>query len=333
MKKVIATLTLCFMIAGINSEVEALSRISRGVRSIGQKVGDLVKGRKTDDGTRSIDSVVNSIRGLGKNFISSGSTHFKYASTKYLNTNSDLSLLLAYSSFAMNAGDFFSLLESLLAQVRAEYATSLGAQNSANNAQNEQRRMKQENRDELSRNNMQRCLEILLEGNEFATIQANLQSSGIILLTVIKNMGNVPDANRQTMQKHIAALVQKCNWEVNNISASLEQGLSAACEVSEFSEGLEIVPEKTNSLIKNISLIKDILVKLNSYIQNGEKSGIEGILGKTDYYSGSTGSQDSFDDEKTLYYSGSTGSQDSFDDEKTLVQNDEGAEDEGYYSE
>ena len=294
MKKVIATLTLCFMIAGINTEIEALRKISKGVKGITQKVGDLAMGRKTDTGTQSLDYVVNSIRGLGSNFGSSGNAQFKYVNSKYLTTTSDLTFLVAYSSFAKSAGDFLSLLETLLSKIRTGYATSLGVENRINKITNDQRRQKQMNKDELSRNNIQRCLEILT-GNEFNVLQANLQCSSIILLKAMQNESNVPQANRETVKRQIETLTGKCSWSDKIILDKLLEGLDSASIVSEFRINSGIVKLKAEWLVRQISLIKKVLGILSNYVLTDRfssqgKAQIEGILNNTDYYYGTPGS-------------------------------------------
>ena len=282
MKKAVAVLTLFCMVAGVNFTVEARLNLL-------QKVGDLVKGRKSNEDTRSLDQVIGNIKGLGSNFGSSGSTQFKYVCSKFLTTDADLSFLIAYSSFARSSELFFSLLEILLSKIRIEYTTSLGAQNRLENTNSDRTRLKQENKDVASRNNMQRCLEVLTS-NGFQALQANLQSSAIVLLKLIQGTGGIPNANLQTIQKQVSALCKKCSAErFSYIYGNLPSNLSSAAEISEFPEEIN---SKAESLINNISLVKNALDVLNRYV-NGEdfsdgnrQSQIEDILSKTDYYSG-----------------------------------------------
>lgn len=288
MKKVITAFTLCFMIAGINSEVEALRSIgrgiSRGVKSVGRKVGDLAKGRKTNDVTKSIDAAVNSIRGMGNDFKSSGGTQFSYVMKNYLNTASDLDFLAAYSAFVEQSGKFLSWLETLVARIRTEYATSIGAQNRASNTEDEQRILKHQQKDELGRENMRRSLEVLM-GNVFPVLKAQIQSLAIILLTVMREREEVPEANLREVQRQINDLNKSFRWNENEFANYLKQGLSFASEELEIPVDSGAVEYRADLIVKQISLIKDILVQLNSYVQNGDKSGIEKILQKMDYYS------------------------------------------------
>ena len=282
MKKAVAVLTLFCMIAGVNFSVEAALNLR-------QKIGDVVKGRKSNEDTRGIDKVISNIKGLGSNFGSSGSAQFKYVSDKFLITDSDLSFLMAYSSFARNSEIFFSLFESVLSKIRTGYTTSLGAQNSLEKTNSEKKARKQESKDEASRINMQRCLEVLTS-NGFQAIQANLQCSSIILLTVLQKTNVISVANQKTVQKQIAALCKKCSSEkFNYIYETLPGSLSSAADVAGFSEDIS---EKTESLIRSISLIKNVLDILNRYV-NGEnfsngnrQAQIREILRSTDYYWG-----------------------------------------------
>lgn len=296
MKKVITAFTLCFMIAGINSEVEALRSIgrgiSRGVKSVGRKVGDLAKGRKTNDGTKNIDAAVNSIKGIGNDFRSSGGKQFSYILKSYLNTDSDLDFLAAYSSFADQAGKFLSWLETILTEVRTAYATSLGAQNSANNTENEQKIIKQQQKDELNRENIRRSIEVLI-GNIFSVYKAQIQSLAIVLLTVMQNSEDVPKANLREIQRQINDLNKNFRWNDKEFSNYLGQGLSSAIEELEIQVESPI-ENRIDLLVRQITLIKDILVKLDGFIQNGNKSGIEDILKQMDYYSGD---RDTIDEE------------------------------------
>ena len=319
MKKVVVALTLCFMIAEVNFQAEALEGIKsigrgigrgaksiaqgvgQGVKSIGRGVGgkvsrgvgDWAKGRKTDDGTKNLDVVTNNIRGIGGDLISSGTKHYSYVRKNSLNTASDLSFLVAYSSFAENAGKFLSYFETMLTGIRTEYATLLGAQNRADNTNNEQRRQKQENRVNLSQNNMQMYIDRLMN-NEFEILKANLHSSSIILLSVMQQLDSVPDANLQAIQNQINTLNKNSRWNENELFENLDRGLVAACGISGYErpENSTAFEYREELWIKQISLIKDILVKLNSYVQNGDKSGIETILKKMDYYSGDGDSVD-----------------------------------------
>lgn len=278
MKKVITAFTLCFIIAGINSEVEALRSIgrgiSRGVKSIGRKVGDFANNRKTDEGTRNLDFVINNIRGIGTDLISSGTNQYSYVRKNSVNTKSDLSFLIAYASFAEDAGKFLSYFETMLTGIRTEYATLLGAQTKPN----------QENKVDLSKINMQTYANRLMS-NDFEIHKANLHSSSIILLSYMRQQDGVPDANLQAIQRQINTLNNNSRWNENELLENFDQGLSAACEISEY-ERPESFERREELWIKQISLIKAILVKLNSYIQNGDKSGIEDILNQMDYYSG-----------------------------------------------
>ena len=278
MKKVITAFTLCFIIAGINSEVEALRSmgrgISRGVKSIGHKVGDLAKGRKTDDGTKSLDFVINNIRGIGTDLISSGTNQYNYIKKNSVNTKSDLSFLIAYAFFAEDAGKFLSYFETMLTGIRTEYATLLGAQTKQN----------QENKVNLSKINMQTYTDRLMS-NDFEICKANLHASSIILLSYMQLLDNVPDANLQAIQRQVDTLNSDSRWNENELLENFDQGLSAACEISEY-ERPEYFEHREELWIKQISLIKTILVKLNGYVQNGDKSGIEDILKQMDYYSG-----------------------------------------------
>ncbi len=278
MKKTIISFILCFMLAQVNFSAEALRNLN-----LRQKIGDLVKGRKSNEGTKSLDRVISSIKGLGSSLISSGRSQFEYITSKYLNSSSDLTFLTAYSVFAKSSGEFFSLLEPLLTKIRTEYATSLGAQNRINNATNAQTIQKQENKDELSKNNIQRCLDILT-GNEFNVLKANLQSSGIILLTVMQKEVGMQAANEQMIKNQVAALIKKCNWEIDGtMSTNLEEGLAAAIdmEVTQWDDDLR---RKIVSLIEHMFLFRDILVKIQGYVQNGDNSGIDKILNDMEYY-------------------------------------------------
>lgn len=286
MKKVITAFTLCFMIAGINSEVEALRSIgrgiSRGVKSIGRKVGDLAKGRKTDDGTKSLDFVINNIRGIGTDLISSGTNQYSYIRKNSVNTKSELSFLIAYAYFVEDAGKFLSYLETMLTGIRTEYATLLGAQTKSN----------QENKVDLSIINMQTYADRLMS-NDFEIHKANLHSSSIILLSYMQQQDGVPDANLQAIQRQINTLNNNSRWNENELLENFDRGLSAACEISEYKRP-EYFERREELWIKQISLIKTILVKLNGYVQNGDKSGIEDILKQMDYYSGD---RDTIDEE------------------------------------
>lgn len=310
MKKVVAAFTLFCMISGVNFPVEARLNLL-------QKIGDLAKGRKSNEDTRSIDNILNNIKGLGSNFGSSGNAQFKYVSDKLLTTDYNLSFLMAYSSFAKSSELFFSLLESLLSKIRTGYTTSLGAQNRLEKTNNEQKRMEQESKDEASRSNIQRCLKVLTSDG-FQALQANLQSSSIILLTVIQKGDVISAANQKTLKKQIDALCKKCSSEkFAYVYENLPGGLSAAADVSEFSEDIS---SKTESLVKNISLVKTVLDISNRYV-NGEdfssenrQAQIEEILKSTDYYSetqefdaeenggdNGTDGEDEEDDNRTLY--------------------------------
>lgn len=290
MKKVIAALTLFFMIAEINFPVEARLNLI-------QKVGDLVKGRKSNEDTRSLDQMISTIKGLGSSFASSGSAQFKYVNSKFLNTTSDLTFLMAYSSFAKNSELFFTLLESLLAQIRKEYTTSLGAQNRMESTTSELTRQKQGDKDELSKNNMQRCLEVLIS-NGFQALQANLQCSSIILLKVMQKGEGISDANLRTVQNQIDALSKKFSIDkISYIQNNLADNLSSASNVSQFSEDIS---SRIESITKSISLVSDVLGIANRYVHGENFSGenrqaqIDEILGTTDY---SSGAQDADSDE------------------------------------
>lgn len=297
MKKAVAVLTLFCMIAGVNFSIEAALNLR-------QKIGDLVKGRKSNEDTRSIDQIISNIKGLGSNFGSSGSTQFKYVNDKFMTTDADLSFLMAYSSFARNSELFFSLFESILSKIRTEYTTSLGAQNRLNKTSNEQKRMKQESKDEASRNNMQRCLEVLTS-NGFQAIQANLQCSSIILLTVLQKANVISGANQKTVQKQIDALCRKCSSEkFAYIYETLPGNLSSAADVSDFSEDIN---EKAKSLVKSISLVKNVLDILNRYangenFSNGNRQAqIREILNSTNYYLGAQSSREVYEDNEEVY--------------------------------
>lgn len=282
MKKVIAAFTLCFMIAGINSEVEALRSIGQGIKSAGRRIRDFAKGRKTDDGTKSLDFVIENIRGVGSDLISSGTNQYNYVRKNSVNTKSDLSFLTAYASFAEDAGKFLSYFETMLTGIRTEYATLLGAQTKPN----------QENKVDLSKINMQTYTDRLMS-NDFEIHKANLHSSSIILLSYMRQQDGVSDANLQEIQRQINTLNNNSRWNENELLENFDRGLSAACEISEY-ERSESFERREELWIKQISLIKTILVKLSGYIQNGDKSGIEDILKQMDYYSGD---RDAIDEE------------------------------------
>ena len=308
MKKVVAALTLFFMIAEVNFTVEARLNLL-------QKIGDIAKGRKSNEDTKSLDKIIGNIKGLGSNFGSSGSAQSKYVNDKFLNTTSDLSFLMAYSSFAKSCETFFSLFESILNKIRTGYTTSLGAQNRLNKTSNEQKRQKQEDKDEASKKNIRRCLEVLTS-NGVQALQANLQSSSIILLTIIQKGDVISEANQKTLQKQIDALCKKCSSEkFAYIYENLPSNLSSASEASEFSEDIS---SKTESLIRSISLVKTVLDLANRYV-NGEdfssenkQAQIEEILKSTVYYSETqesdaeendegTNGEDEEDDSRTVY--------------------------------
>ncbi len=283
MKKVVAAFSLFFMVAEINFPVEARLNLL-------QKIGDTVKGRKSDDTTKSIDDILNAIKGLGSSFGSSGGAQIKYVNNKFLTTDSDLTFLITYSSFAKNVEIFFSLLETLLTRIRTEYTTLLGARNRSQKTKNEQTRQNQDDKVELSQSNMQRCMEILMS-NGFQALQTNLQSSSVVLLRVLQESDKVPDANQQTVIKQIDALNKKCSLEkFTYISKNLSSNLSSVTEISEFSEDID---SKTETLIKNISLVRNVLGILNRYVTgtdfstDNEKTEIDEILSTIDCYSGS----------------------------------------------
>lgn len=293
MKKVITAFTLCFMIAGINSEVEALRSIgrgiSRGVKSVGRKVGDFAKGRKTNDATKSLDFVIEKIRGIGSDLISSGTNQYDYIRKNSANTESDLSFLVAYASFAEDAGKFFSYFETMLTGIRTEYATLLGAETKPN----------QGNKVDLSKINMQTYTDRLMS-NDFEIHKANLHSSSIILLSYMQQQNGVPKANLSAIKRLIDTVnnklkEKKLTWKEleNELLENFDQGLSAACKKSGY-ERSESFERREELWIKQISLIKTILVKLSGYIQEEDKSGIEDILKQMDYYSGD---RDTIDEE------------------------------------
>lgn len=289
MKKVIAAFTLCFMIAGINSEVEALRSIGQGIKSAGRSIRDFAKGRKTNDATKSLDFVIEKIRGIGSDLISSGTNQYDYIRKNSANTESDLSFLVAYASFAEDAGKFFSYFETMLTGIRTEYATLLGAETKPN----------QGNKVDLSKINMRKYADRLMS-NDFEIHKANLHSSSIILLSYMQQQNGVPNANLSAIKRRIDTVNDKLKeknltWKEleNKLLENFDQGLSAACEISGY-ERSESFERREELWIKQISLIKTILVKLSGYIQEEDKSGIEDILKQMDYYSGD---RDTIDEE------------------------------------
>ena len=253
MKKIVAALILSFLATGISFPVEA------GIKS---KITDLIKRRKNDSDSSSIEKISSSLKGLSSSFSSSGSNQFSYISKNFLNSDEDLSFLMAYGYFAKNGEMFFSLLESLLSKLRTEYASLLGAQNRLEKASSERSQTKLDNSIDKYKTSVNRCIEIL-GSKGIAALAASLQCSTIILLKVAQDEVSASPANKAALKKQIESFIQKYSSTFENISNDLSANISAIQEASE--SGLDI-SSQVDVIVSNVSLLHNALKALNKHL-------------------------------------------------------------------
>lgn len=273
MKKVIVAFVLLFLATEISFPVEA------GLKS---RITDFVKRRKNDDDSKSVEKIASALKGIGSNFASSGSNQFRYVSGKFLNTEDDLSFLIAYSSFARNCEMFFSLLEILLSKIRTEYASLLGDKNRLEKASKENAIKKLEASISKYKSNINRCLEII-DSEGIDAINANLQCSSIILLKIIQSEEEVSAANQATIKKQIETFIDKYSAAFESISSDLSLNISTIQSASDFE--IDVSP-KIDTIVNNVNLVHNVLKTLNRYISGREISEqeIDSYLSDSKYY-------------------------------------------------
>ncbi len=273
MKRVVAILALLFFAAEVNFPVEA---------AVKNRVLDLIKKRKNNSQSSSIENIADSMKGLGSSFASSGSSQFKYVSGKFLNTEDDLSFLIAYSGFARSCEMFFSLIEITLSKIRTEYAALLGAQNRLNNASSTRATKKAQQTVDQYKEKVRKCLE-LLNSDGFSALNANLQCNSIILLKIIQNEEESPEANKATIKNQIDAFIDKYSTAFESVDSELLDNIAKVQE--EANSNIYIKPQ-IEAIINNVALVHNILKSLKKHVtgRTVSEQEINSHLSNTKYY-------------------------------------------------
>lgn len=335
MKKIIATFALFAINTGIYDAVDAsifqtlknvgsktvgaVKTTARAVGAtknvfnhyVGSKVGNLIHKRGNDNNTKNLENLSYYMKQFQTNISSSASTQLSYIIKQFPVSDGDLSLLTAYYSFAKNCEALFSIVEPVISKIRTDQATIIGGSVEAQEA-------------EVT---LQHSIQMLLS-NGIKAQQAVLQSSAITLLMTIQRLssdGGEPDTNPVTMNKQIGALASTSLFgSISLLTTSMTNILDSNDNYSQI-----------DSLVKDILLIQNVLITLQSYINGGNVSGqIQTILQGCKYYSGTTRrtvktlSNDEEDDDAIINSDSEDEETDSEDDDGRTLGDSEDEEDE-----
>lgn len=264
MKKVVTAFSLLLLISGFNFSVEAgiFSKVTSFVKEKKNRTVDLIKGRKNDDDSKSIEKIANSLKGISAAFASSGNKQFSYVLSNFTKSENDLSFLIAYSFFAKNSELLFHLLEAILSKLRTEYASLLGAQNRSENNNSERKQEKIDNDLELRKSNVNRCLEVL-GSNGISALCSNLECSEIVLLKIIQTYPTASQANIKNLSSQVANINNKYILALENISSDLQANIEA---IQGTAETQVHINSKMKTLINNISMVHNTLKLINRYL-------------------------------------------------------------------